>query len=159
MKFYLKIIQIVVVTFPLFWFSMLRGQEKIAAFETDSRYEFYKNDEKNPCISPEEYDLLNKEVADNIKKFRLDTRSTKSALATSLLWPLKQASGFTQCEYHFIAAYVDQNTATTAIQDYNCESNTYDGHHGTDIAIWPYAFNKMENNEIEVVAAAPGTII
>ena len=159
MKYFVKIIQIVVVVFLLLWISIVRGQEKIAEFETKGSYTFPRNDEKNPCISSEEYAILNKEVADNIKKFRLDTRSNKSALATSLLWPLKQASSFTQCEYHFIAAYVDQNTATTAIQDYNCESNTYDGHHGTDIAIWPYAFNKMENNEVEVIAAALGTII
>jgi len=37
-------------------------------------------------------------------------------------------------------------------------SNTYDGHHGTDIAIWPYSFYKMDNNQIEVIAAAAGTI-
>jgi murein DD-endopeptidase MepM/ murein hydrolase activator NlpD len=159
MKYISKTIQVVLFTLSLFCISIVRGQEKSTNFETSVAYKFPKNNEKNPCISSQEYSILEKEVVDNIKKLGVNTLFNKSSLTTSLLWPLKQATGFTQCEYHFIAAYVDQNTAASAIQDYNCESNTYDGHHGTDIAIWPYSFNKMENNEVEVIAAAPGTII
>ena len=122
-------------------------------------YSFPENDAQNPCITTQEYAALNKEVNDNLKKLALNKIANKNVLTTSLLWPLKLATGFTQCEYHFIGAYVDQNTATTTIQDYDCGTNTYDGHHGTDIAIWPYSLYKMDNNQIEVIAAATGTII
>ena len=121
--------------------------------------DFPKNDAQNPCISTQEYATLNREINDNLKTLNLDKRANRNVLTTSLLWPLKLAAGFIQCEYHFIGAYVDQNTATTTIQDYDCGTNTYDGHHGTDIAIWPYSFYKMDNSQIEVIAAAAGTII
>jgi murein DD-endopeptidase MepM/ murein hydrolase activator NlpD len=112
---------------------------------------------QNPCITSQEYAALNKEVCDNLKKLHLITN--RNPLITTLIWPLQLAPGFTQCQYHFIGAYVDQNTATTAIQDYDCGINTYDGHHGTDIAIWPYSLYKMDNNQVEIVAAAAGTIV
>lgn len=120
---------------------------------------FPKNDAENPCITTQEYAILNREINDNLKKLSLGKSANQNVLTTSLLWPLRLATGFSQCEYHFIGAYVDQNIATTTIQDYDCGTNTYDGHHGTDIAIWPYSLYKMDNNQIEVVAAAAGTIV
>lgn len=138
----------------------LHAQNKSTDINADyNNYSFPKNDAQNPCITSQEYAALNKEVNDNLKKLGLDKSANRNALTTSLLWPLKLATGFTQCEYHFIGAYVDQNTATTAIQDYDCGNNTYDGHKGTDIAIWPYSLYKMDNSQIEVIAAAAGTII
>lgn len=120
---------------------------------------FKKNDASNPCISVQEYELLDAEVAKNTALLGLDTTIQRNIITTSLQWPLRAATGFTDCGFHFIGAYVDQNTAASAIQDYNCETNTYDGHQGTDIAIWPFSFYKMDNNQVEVIAAAGGTII
>ena len=144
----------------LFLAINLSAQNKSTTITTEyNNYSFPKNDAQNPCITPQEYAALNKEVSDNLKKLSLDKTTNRSTLATSLIWPLKLTTGFTQCEYHFIGAYVDQNTTTTTIQDYDCGTNTYDGHHGTDIAIWPYSLYKMDNNQVEVIAAAAGTII
>ena len=138
----------------------LSAQNKLTAIPTNyDDYSFPKNGVQNPCISVQEYAALNKEVNDNLKKLALNKSANRNVLTTSLLWPLKLAIGFSQCEYHFIGAYVDQNTATTAIQDYDCGTNTYDGHHGTDIAIWPYSLYKMDNSQVEVIAAATGIII
>lgn len=138
----------------------LHAQNKPSTVQTDYKdFSFPKNDAQNPCITTQEYAALNEEVNDNLKKIGLVKSANRNAVTTSLIWPLKRASGFTQCEYHFIGAYVDQNTATSTIQDYDCGTNTYDGHHGTDIAIWPYSFYKMDNSQVEVIAAAAGTII
>jgi murein DD-endopeptidase MepM/ murein hydrolase activator NlpD len=122
---------------------------------------YARNSKNNPCITPEEYRIVEKQCAENIKLLGLDQnlQRTNQTLTTLLNWPLKAAAGFTDCGFHFIGAYVDQNTAATAFQDYNCETNTYDTHQGTDIAIWPFGFYKMDNNLVEVVAAAPGTIV
>ena len=131
----------------------------LTLFAQNEPVDFPKNDAEHPCITPQEYATLNKEVSDNQKRLHIENIAYRSSLTTSLIWPLQLATGFSQCEYHFIGAYVDQNTATTAIQDYDCGTNTYDGHHGTDIAIWPYSLYKMDNSQIEVIAAAAGTII
>lgn len=112
-----------------------------------------------PCINAAEYTVLNAQCAENIKRLALNDKSYRNALTTSLLWPIRAATNLTDCGYHFIGAYVDQNTATGLFSDFNCESNTYDGHQGTDIAIWPYGFYKMDNALVEVVAAAGGTIV
>lgn len=125
----------------------------------NNSHNFVENDAQHPCITPQEYSVLNEQVNHNLKILGLDKSVHRNSLTTALIWPLQLSTGFSQCEYHFIGAYVDQNTATTAIQDYDCGTNTYDGHHGTDIAIWPYSFYKMDNNQVEVIAAAAGTII
>ena len=96
-------------------------------------------------------------MADNIKLLKRD-HSHNRTTTTLFSWPLQEASGFTDCSYYFIANYVDQDT-TSGIQDYNCGTVTYDGHRGTDIATAPYPFYKMDNNLVDVIAAAPGTIV
>lgn len=75
------------------------------------------------------------------------------------IWPLQQAAGFTDCGYYGISAHVDQDTNATSILDYNCGTTTYDTHRGTDIFIFPFPFYKMDHDQVEVIAAAPGTII
>ena len=118
-----------------------------------------ENDVKNPCITPQQYAVLDKQCYENSKRIGLKQNKLNSVLATPLIWPIKAAAGFTDSGYHFIGAYVDQNTTAGAILDFNCENNTYDAHQGTDIAIWPFVFLKMDNNQVEVIAAAAGTIV
>jgi murein DD-endopeptidase MepM/ murein hydrolase activator NlpD len=110
-------------------------------------------------ISSDQYSELERRCNVNSARFINSSNIQKSSTSVALGWPLKAAPGFTDCEFHFIGAYVDHNAATGAVTDYNCESNTYDGHHGTDIAAWPFAFYKMENSFVQIVAAAAGTII
>lgn len=146
--------------FFLFSTIFMFGQNETNVSKVDGGwYEYSKNDAQNPCISAAEYARLENEIKGNLEKMGLVNRPANSALTTSLNWPLRTAAGFSQCEYHFIGAYVDQNTTASAVQDYNCESNTYDGHQGTDIAIWPFGFYKMDQSQVEVIAAADGTIV
>lgn len=80
-------------------------------------------------------------------------------------WPLAAAPHLTSPGYHGISNFVDQNDAfPNALQDYNCGTRTYDlasgyNHSGIDIFLWPFAWNKMDNDDVQVVAAAPGTIL
>ncbi len=114
-----------------------------------------------PCITDQEYEILENRFSENMKLLNIDnTRFTTQGNAiVSLSWPVKAASNLQDCSYYHVSAYVDQNTASASIQDYNCGSITYDGHKGTDISIWPYNFYKMDSNMVEVVAAAPGIIL
>ncbi len=139
----------------------LSGQTVLALTDNQDLFDsVIQNNEYHPCITPQEYSQLEKQCADNIQMLGLHKNSMSRQLrTTSLIWPIRAAAGFTDCDYYFIGAYVDQNTATGVIQDYDCGTNTYDGHHGTDIAAWPYGFYKMDNSQVEVIAAASGTII
>ncbi len=118
-----------------------------------------KNDALNPCITATEYELIEERCAENLKLLNTDKSQKKQFLPTSLSWPLKTAAGFTDCSYYFIGAYVDQNPASGVFKDWNCGSRSYDGHGGTDIAIWPFSINKVDSSTVEVIAAAAGTII
>jgi hypothetical protein len=118
-----------------------------------------ENDAAHPCITEAEYALLETRIADHRRMLGLDRMPTAKVATTMLDWPLRASANLHDCGYHFIGAYVDQNTTTGAIQDWNCGTKTYDGHKGTDIGTWPFSFYKMDNSLVEVVAAAAGTII
>jgi murein DD-endopeptidase MepM/ murein hydrolase activator NlpD len=117
------------------------------------------NDTDHPCITPQQYEMIDRQVAENLKLLKLDIVEHKDALTTSLSWPLQAAAGFTDCSYYIVTAYVDENLSAGSIGDYNCGTNTYDTHKGTDICSWPFPFYKMDHSQVEVIAAAPGTII
>jgi len=80
-------------------------------------------------------------------------------------WPLKLRTGLTDYGYHSISAQVDQDPAfPNQLKDYDCGTRTYDtpsgyNHAGTDYFLWPFEWNKMDSMDVEIIAAAPGTII
>lgn len=117
------------------------------------------NDASHPCISAADYQIIEQRCRDNMKTLHIDAGAFKKTRSTSLSWPLKAANGLTDCSYYHIAAYVDQNVTVGQVQDYNCGTNTYDGHTGTDISTWPFNFYKMDNDQVEVIAAAAGIIL
>jgi murein DD-endopeptidase MepM/ murein hydrolase activator NlpD len=119
------------------------------------------NDANNPCLTREQYLLIEKQCAENIKNYDISTAASNKTMSTAFNWPLKTIAGFKDPGYYFVAAYVDQNSASgaAAISDWDCGTTTYDGHRGTDIGIYPYSFYKMDNDMVEVIAAAAGTII
>ncbi|HEV8082060.1 MAG TPA: peptidoglycan DD-metalloendopeptidase family protein [Chitinophagaceae bacterium] len=77
---------------------------------------------------------------------------------TGFQWPVSQPAGFNDNGFYGISNYVDEDPST-AILDYNCNNRTYDGHKGTDIFNWPFPWQKMALNAVQIIAAAPGTII
>ena len=127
--------------------------------ENEINSDLHLNNAQHRCITDGEYESLEAEIAKNQKILGLDKAIHKTASVTLLSWPLRPSANLVDCSYYRIAAYVDQNTTTGTFSDFNCGSNTYDGHKGTDISIWPFNFYKMDNNLVEVIAAASGTII
>lgn len=109
------------------------------------------------CISDAEYEEVFALCDANAKTYGLD-KQLKSA-APVLLWPLKLAPGFDYPSYYTIYNYVDLDPTTGAIQDYTCNSRTYDGHRGIDIDLDPFEWQMMDENAVQVIAAAPGTIV
>jgi hypothetical protein len=139
-------------------FSSIASAQDVPEISLGDDYFTTGNDASHPCITEQEYALIEKRCADNVKLLGLE-KTQRSMMTTSLSWPLRPSANEHDCSYYHIAAYVDQDTLTGTYHDYNCGTNTYDGHRGTDIADWPFNFYKMDSDLVEVVAAAPGIII
>ncbi len=89
---------------------------------------------------------------------------TQKTTAVSFIWPLKQASNLDDYGYYGISNFVDHDQDFNGqLLDYNSGERTYDlsnyNHKGTDIFTWPFYWYKMDNNQVEIVAAADGIII
>jgi hypothetical protein len=83
----------------------------------------------------------------------------------TLGWPLTPDNGLMSFDYHGISNFVDLDPAfPNQLQDYQCGSRSYDNssgynHSGIDYFTWPWSWSKMDNNEVAIVAVAPGTIV
>ena len=128
------------------------------SIEEGGEYRIGRNDANSPCITPEQYKSIEKQNIDNCKMLGLHYDMNKSLMTTSFIWPLRMANGLNDCSYYFIGNYVDEDT-TAGLKDWNCGAVTYNGHRGDDIGTFPYPFYKMDHNQVEVIAAAGGTII
>ncbi len=80
-------------------------------------------------------------------------------------FPLKSKDDLNDPGFYTVSSYVDHDSLFPGhLQDFNCGELTYDtdegyNHQGTDFLLWPFPWYKMDNNQVEVVAAAPGIII
>ena len=110
-------------------------------------------------ISEEQRQSIISMLRDNVRQLELqgvDMRPSQPS-QVALQWPLKRGNGFNDSGYCAISNYVDQYDQ--GVLDYNCGLRTYNGHKGTDIYLWPFAWSKMFTSSVEIVAAAPGIII
>lgn len=117
----------------------------------------YKNDPQVPCVTDEIYRIIEQRCKENLKQ--LEAHKMRPYGIVSLEWPLRASDSLKDCSFYRVSAYVDQNTTSGVFQDFNCGTNTYDGHRGTDISIWPFNYLKMDHNLVEVIAAAPGVVL
>lgn len=90
--------------------------------------------------------------------------TTLAPTAVSFGWPLRLRPVFDDPGYHGISNFVDHDfDSPNLLLDYQCGTRTYDlsgyNHSGTDIFTWPFGWRKMDGDEVEIVAAAPGVIL
>lgn len=154
-----KIFIVLQLLFGAFSFSTYAQKVSLEPIDEGSEYLIRRNDANNPCITPKQYETIKKEIANNIKLLGLESVGARDTTSTLFHWPMRTANGLNDCSYYYIGNYLDQDTTSPGIRDWNCGSVTYDGHKGTDICTYPYPFYKMDNNQVEIIAAAPGTII
>jgi len=119
------------------------------------------------CVSKEEQAELwnlDQEYIQSIRKDhpQLFHRSTGGNVLFE--WPTRAKTGFNDYGYYTVNFLVDHNLQyPNLLLDYNCSNRTYDwasgNHAGTDIILWPYAWKRMDEQVMEVIAAAPGVII
>lgn len=85
-------------------------------------------------------------------------RSLAPATFRSLQYPFRATRNENDLQSQVLSNHVDLDP-TPGIKDFACGTRTYDGHTGTDIALFPYAWNGMDGLQDEVVASLGGTII
>ena len=77
--------------------------------------------------------------------------------------PFRPKAGYDDYGYYSLFNQVDHDPAHGPLLDYNCGERTYDyatgNHRGTDYVVWPYPWKKMDDEVMEVIAAAPGVIL
>ena len=80
-------------------------------------------------------------------------------------FPLQAAPGLDDPGFHGVSGFVDHDAAyPDQLLDYMGGARTYDtvdgyNHKGTDYYLWPFEWNKMDREEVWVVAASPGQIV
>jgi len=111
--------------------------------------------------SPAQEQAMWAEIQHNIAWLRSAGRLTAPATVQMVTYdfPLRLAPGLPDYAGFRVSAFVDHNPASGQVLDYNGGTRTYDGHRGTDYALYPFGWNKLNAGEMQVIAAADGTII
>ncbi len=117
------------------------------------------------CLDEVGYQELRERIAMNKRVYGI-AGPTEGARGTqpAFVWPTRPSNSFSGYGYYTNNNFVDHNPAFNGqLTDWNCGTRTYDwsngNHMGTDIILWPYAWRRMAEGVMEVLAAAPGTIV
>lgn len=132
--------------------------------------EFKFNENKTQCLTDEQRTEVLNDIRSKISLLKSQNRlandeGQKRAPTTLFSWPVKMKDGAPYNDVWAISNYVDHNSEfPNKLLDYNCGTKTYDtnagyNHMGVDIYTWPFTWKMMDNDEAEIVAAAPGQII
>jgi len=106
---------------------------------------------------PERHELKHAlHIADSLGISTKYKHQNKAILKFS--WPLKWVNQTPGNSFYSLSNYFE-NDPTGLVRDYNCGKRSYNGHKGTDIYPWPGWWLSMDNQEVDVVAAAGGRII
>ena len=107
------------------------------------------------------------EIARNQQRLYREGRLAlpRADATVTLAWPLRPQAGFTDYGYYAVTNFVDHDPAfPDQLRDYENGRRSYDtgggyNHAGTDYVLWPFAWLKMADNTVEVIAAADGVIV
>lgn len=122
--------------------------------------------EHQECLSEEVFALINAEADAHVALLaseRPELLGNSRGDRPAFIWPTRAKDGFDDYGYYTVNFLYDHAPAPGTVLDYSCGTRTYDwstgNHTGTDIILWPYAWQRMQEEVMEVVAAAPGTVV
>ncbi len=131
--------------------------------------EFVFNADKNPCLTDTQREEVMADIKNGIQELKQQNRlaynSANRRVPPLFIWPIKKKDDLEYNDVWGISNYVDQNPAfPNQILDYNCGARTYDvangyNHAGIDIFNWPFQWKLMDNDAVEIIAAAAGQIL
>jgi murein DD-endopeptidase MepM/ murein hydrolase activator NlpD len=126
------------------------------------------NPERTPCLTETQRETVKADVVNGIQQLRSENRLAFNTANRGnhplFVWPVQKASTTSFNDVWAISGYVDHDTDFNGnLLDYNCGSITYDtsnyNHQGIDIFTWPFTWKLMDDDGVEIVAAAAGQII
>jgi len=124
------------------------------------------NIEKSECITDSQRQEVRQQIKLNKRAILQEKPNAFQQKGASPLFimPLRAKAGFDDYGYYIINNFVDHDPAPNgSLLDYECGERTYDwgngNHEGTDYVLWPYPWKRMQEEIMEIVAAAPGIII
>lgn len=125
--------------------------------------------DRKACITPQQRREMIQNIQSSIEELKRDNKLSFSEQRRGnhplFIWPVQKASNVNFNEIFSIYNYVDHNTGfPNQLTDYNCGTRTYDtnagyNHEGTDIVTWPFPWKMLDDDGVEIIAAAPGQII
>src|SRR3990172_911656 len=95
-------------------------------------------------ISPAQEQAMWEEIKRNIETLRSmgALAAPNAAQAVTYNFPLRMAPGLPDYAGFRVSAFADHNPAGGPVLDYNGGTRTYDGHRGTDYALYPFRDRK-----------------
>ncbi len=124
------------------------------------------NIENTECITDLQRQEARQRIAENKQTIlrKNPTAFERKGNSPLFILPLRAKADFDDYGYYIVNNQVDQDlTPNGHLLDYACGQRTYDwingNHEGTDYVLWPYPWKRMQEEVMEVIAAAPGTII
>lgn len=122
---------------------------------------------KTDCINDDQRSNILQEIENNkqsIIERNPEAFQHRTTVHPLFEFPIRPKTGFEDYGYYSLFNQVDHNlTPNGNLTDYNCGERTYDwgtgNHKGTDYVVWPYPWKKMEDDVMEIIAAAPGVIV
>ncbi|RFN59552.1 T9SS type A sorting domain-containing protein [Marixanthomonas ophiurae] len=122
--------------------------------------------EKTECISASERQAVRQTISENKKQIlkKNPTAFQQRGGSPLFIQPIRANPSFDDYGYFIINNQVDHDlTPNGSLLDYDCNERTYDwatgNHEGTDYVLWPYPWKRMQEEVMQVIAAAPGIII
>ena len=150
-----------------FGISTIMISQNSAKLNPPSQATFHPaNIEKTECITDAQRQEVRQQIALNKQIILQKNPQAFQRRGGSPLFsmPLRSKAGFDEYGYYIINYQVDHDFAPNGnLLDYECGERTYDwgngNHEGTDYVLWPYPWKRMQEEVMEIIAAAPGTII
>jgi murein DD-endopeptidase MepM/ murein hydrolase activator NlpD len=152
-----------------FFFTILSISYSQNLISEPENGQYKSNLNETPCLTTEQRLEVMQLTTEGIEVLRLQNRlafnEANRGTHPLFVWPVDKASNVSYNDVWAISNYVDHNPVTpNALSDYNCGPRTYDttsgyNHQGIDIFSWPFTWHMMDNDYVEIVAAAPGQII
>jgi len=118
------------------------------------------------CLTPEQRAWIERRIESSVRALLASGRlGAEDAAARVLFASPIGAAGLTASDFdvHGISNFVDHNSPVAPVLDFECGTRTYAipgySHSGTDFFSWPFAWYRMDHDQVIAVAAAPGTIV
>lgn len=126
------------------------------------------------CVTEENYQefirpLLNQSIAKLKQEGKLDFANSAKLLdgTVPLSWPLRISGDYKDIDgvndYFVVLNFADLNHAEYSKKDWMCftgdNARNYDQHNGADIIPYPFPWQMMDDEVVDIVAAADGEVI